>query len=142
VTALLQAPVGRDLPPGIQTWLEDRGMPIVRVADADDLVATCLRGRPRLILLDGRGKAEDIVVPLLERIKSDAYTGVIPSVVFTDPRPACIERAFAAGADEVLSDSFTEAEARIRLDVVLRRSDRDVMVHPSTRLPGAVEIDA
>jgi diguanylate cyclase (GGDEF)-like protein len=142
VTALLLAPTGRDLPPGIQTWLEDRGMPIVRVDDADALVATCLRGRPRLILLDGRGKAEDVVVPVLERIKGDPYTGVIPSVVFTDPRPTCIERAFAAGADEVLSDSFTEAEARIRLDVVLRRSDRDVMVHPSTRLPGAVEIDA
>ncbi|HEY8174661.1 MAG TPA: diguanylate cyclase [Gemmatimonadaceae bacterium] len=29
-----------------------------------------------------------------------------------------------------------------RLDAMLRRSDRDLTVHPSTRLPGAVEIEA
>ena len=30
----------------------------------------------------------------------------------------------------------------LRLDVMLRRADRDVHVHPSTRLPGAPEIEA
>ena len=30
----------------------------------------------------------------------------------------------------------------MRLDAMLRRSDRDLYVHPSTRLPGAVEIEA
>jgi GGDEF domain-containing protein len=38
--------------------------------------------------------------------------------------------------------SLGEVEARIRLDAMLRRSDRDLVVHPSTRLPGAVEIEA
>jgi diguanylate cyclase (GGDEF)-like protein len=31
---------------------------------------------------------------------------------------------------------------KIRLDAMLRRSDRDLYVHPSTRLPGAIEIEA
>ena len=34
------------------------------------------------------------------------------------------------------------SEVTIRLDAMLRRSDRDLYVHPSTRLPGAVEIEA
>ena len=35
-----------------------------------------------------------------------------------------------------------EAEQLVRLDAMLRRSDRDLVVHPSTRLPGAVEIES
>ncbi len=35
-----------------------------------------------------------------------------------------------------------DAEARRRLDVLLRRSDRDTYVHPSTRLPGTDQIEA
>ena len=49
---------------------------------------------------------------------------------------------FAAGADEVLAPNTPDAEVAIRLDVMLRRADRDVHVHPSTRLPGAPEIEA
>jgi GGDEF domain-containing protein len=47
-----------------------------------------------------------------------------------------MERCFAAGADEVLTEITPGAEARSRLNAVLSRSDRDIHVHPSTRLPG------
>ena len=46
------------------------------------------------------------------------------------------------GADEVMREGMAAAEATTRLDAMLRRSDRDLVVHPSTRLPGAVEIEA
>jgi diguanylate cyclase (GGDEF)-like protein len=46
------------------------------------------------------------------------------------------------GADEVLRAGMSEAETMHRLLLLLRRSDRDVYVHPSTRLPGTVEIEA
>jgi diguanylate cyclase (GGDEF)-like protein len=142
MTAIVHSAESRPLPVGVQDWLSRAGLAVLRVQDADEVVETTLRSRPRVILTDGRGSCESAALALLKRIKGDVYTAVIPTVMLTDADPRCVERSFAAGADEVLSPSFPEAEASIRLDVVLRRSDRDVMVHPSTRLPGAAEIDA
>jgi diguanylate cyclase (GGDEF)-like protein len=142
LNAIVHSAEARPLPAEVQSWLGKAGLTIVRFDDADEVVETTLRGRPRLILLDGRGSCESEALALLKRIKGDVYTAVIPTVIMTDADPRCVERSFGAGADEVLSPSFPDAEASIRLDVVLRRSDRDVMVHPSTRLPGAAEIDA
>jgi diguanylate cyclase (GGDEF)-like protein len=142
LTAIVHSAESRPLPKGVESWLAALGLSVERLDNPDDVAATAMRGRPRVILLDGRGSCESGALTLLKRIKADAYTGVIPTVMFTDADPRCVAQAFAAGADEVLSPSFPEAEASIRLDVMLRRSDRDVMVHPSTRLPGAAEIDA
>jgi diguanylate cyclase (GGDEF)-like protein len=142
MSAIVHSAESRPLPPGVQSWLAGAGLTVLRVDDADEVVEKTLRARPRVILMDGRGSCESGALSLLKRIKGDVYTAVIPTVMLTDADPRCVERSFAAGADEVLSPSFPDAEASIRLDVVLRRSDRDVMVHPSTRLPGAVEIDA
>jgi diguanylate cyclase (GGDEF)-like protein len=47
-----------------------------------------------------------------------------------------------AGADEVLTPTMPDALATARLAALLRRSDRDTDVHPSTRLPGARGIEA
>jgi diguanylate cyclase (GGDEF)-like protein len=53
-----------------------------------------------------------------------------------------LQAAFEAGADEVVIDGMNGEEASLRMDVLLRRSDRDVFVHPSTRLPGTIDIEA
>ena len=142
MTAIVHSAESRLLPRGVEAWLEKAGLTVDRLGDPDAVIDTTLRGRPRIILMDGRGSCEHAALGLLKRLKADAFTGVIPTVVFTDAEPRCVAQAFAAGADEVLSPSFPDAETSIRMDVVLRRSDRDVMVHPSTRLPGAAEIDA
>jgi GGDEF domain-containing protein len=76
------------------------------------------------------------------RLKADSYTAVVPTVMVSADGDAAFAAAFASGADEVVRTSLGEDEARIRLDAMLRRSDRDLVVHPSTRLPGAVEIEA
>ena len=68
-------------------------------------------------------------------------TGVVPAVVVSSDDFASFDAAFNAGADEVVHEHQAAAEVRIRLDAMLRRSDRDLYVHPSTRLPGAVEIE-
>jgi len=99
-----------------------------------------LRGRPRLVVLDARtdvGSAE----AASRRIKADSYTGVVPTVVLTRHAGEVMERCFAAGADEVLSDDTPPGELVSRLNAVLARSDRDVHVHPSTRLPGTDAIE-
>jgi len=54
---------------------------------------------------------------------------------------ADVQAAFGAGADEVLTPVFGPEEQRARLDVLLMRTERDVSVHPSTRLPGTNEIE-
>jgi diguanylate cyclase (GGDEF)-like protein len=76
------------------------------------------------------------------RLKADSFTGIVPAVVLIDESVGAFDRALEAGADEILRPSTSDTEARQRLDLLLRRSDRDVYVHPSTRLPGTIEIEA
>jgi GGDEF domain-containing protein len=52
-----------------------------------------------------------------------------------------VQAWFASGSDEVITGLFTPAEQRARLDSMLVRTERDVSVHPSTRLPGTTEIE-
>jgi len=55
--------------------------------------------------------------------------------------PAEVQSWFSAGTDEVITGLFSPAEQRSRLDAMLVRTERDVSVHPSTRLPGTTEIE-
>ena len=107
--AIVHSAESRPLPAGVETWLGTAGLTVHRVDDPDAVVATALRGRPRVILMDGRGSCESEALGLLARIKRDNYTAVIPTVMLTDADPRCVERSFAAGADEVLSPSFPDA---------------------------------
>jgi GGDEF domain-containing protein len=52
-----------------------------------------------------------------------------------------VQSWFTSGADEVLTGLFSPAEQRSRMDAMLVRTERDVSVHPSTRLPGTTEIE-
>jgi GGDEF domain-containing protein len=49
--------------------------------------------------------------------------------------------ALEAGADEVLGHALSERECGLRLRMALRRAERDVSVHPTTLLPGTVQIE-
>jgi GGDEF domain-containing protein len=74
-------------------------------------------------------------------MKGDSYTGIVPCIILASDSDEAFAAAFDAGADEVVRSGVPEAETMTRLNVMLRRSDRDLFVHPSTRLPGAVEIE-
>ena len=76
-----------------------------------------------------------------QRLKADSFTGIVPAVVLTRAEEKSFASAFDAGADEVLRDGLGAVEVPLRLNALLRRSDRDTFVHPSTRLPGAMEIE-
>ena len=75
------------------------------------------------------------------RLKQDSFTGIVPVVLASRSEEAAFAAAFDGGADEVIRDGITGHEVMLRLDALLRRSDRDTYVHPSTRLPGTVEIE-
>lgn len=139
--ALIFSAEDGQLPDALRRWLGALGVPLVTVRNGDELMALALRGRPRVVAFDAR-LDRDQAFGALRRLKGDSYTGVVPCVVVTDDNETVFADAFTAGADEVIRGSMAAAEAMTRLDAMLRRSDRDLVVHPSTRLPGAVEIEA
>ena len=99
-----------------------------------------LRGRPRLVLVDAR-QHPVAAIKMCRRLKQDSFTGIVPVMLATRDDDASFAAAFDAGADEVLRDGLGAHEVTLRLDAMLRRSDRDTFVHPSTRLPGTIEIE-
>ena len=140
-TAFIFAPDGQPLPNLVREWLERRGLPVTIVQTPDELMSAALRGRPRLVLIDARTHPV-AAFKGCQRLKADSYTSIVPVCVCTRSEDLSFAAAFDAGADEVLRDGINPADVPLRLDVLLRRSDRDTYVHPSTRLPGAVEIEA
>ena len=139
-TAILFSPTGQPVPATLSAWLERQSLSVVTVADENTLMALALRGRPRLVVFDAR-RALDPCDAACRRLKADSYTGIVPAVLWIAGDEQLV-RAFDSDADEVLRDGNSETEVEARLEVLLRRSDRDVRVHPSTRLPGTMEIEA
>jgi diguanylate cyclase (GGDEF)-like protein len=133
---------GRDEPSWLAAWLDELGGPRRSTDDPESIVATALKARPRLIVLDARGERswQDRSLGTCRRLKRDAFTGIVPVLMLVPS--ARFAEAFAAGADEVLREDVTAEEASARTTALLRRSDRDTDVHPSTRLPGTREIEA
>jgi GGDEF domain-containing protein len=129
-----------ELPKALGDWLTGLRLKVVHVATADALMALALRGRPRVVAFDARERSGESW-KALDRLKSDSYTGVVPCVALVGDSAADFKAAFAAGADEVVRPKDVGEEIATRLSAMLRRSDRDLTVHPSTRLPGAVEIE-
>ena len=140
-SAIHFAPDGRPAPAVVGGWLGELGVPVHTVKRPEDVLELSLRSRPRAIVLDLRGSA-DVGLKLCRRLKTDSYTGVSPLVALTPNDDAAFATAFEAGADEVLRDGVRDAEVTQRLGALMRRSDRDTGVHPSTRMPGTVEIEA
>lgn len=134
---------GDPLPPTVAAWVAEAGLAPLAVRTGDELLAIALRGRPRLVILDGRGRSPaDGAWDACRRLKRDSFTGIVPVVALVDDSPGAFEVAIEHGADEVIRNGMPGREATQRLDLLLRRSDRDVYVHPSTRLPGTIEIEA
>jgi GGDEF domain-containing protein len=125
----------------VRAWLASLGVPTVKVGDADELIGMALRGRPRVVVFEMRRDAER-ALSALRRLKADSYSAVVPAVAVVPDDASAFAAAFRGGADEVIRDQGEDGDVLIRLDALLRRSDRDLYVHPSTRLPGAVEIEA
>ncbi len=140
-SAILFSPHDLATPDVVQRWLGDLGIPLLRVRDDEALMSVALRGRPRVVVFDARANSE-AVLGALTRLKSDSYTGVVPAVVVSHDDATAFDDGFRAGGDEVIREHLNVEEAAIRLDALLRRSDRNLYVHPSTRLPGAIEIEA
>ncbi len=122
-------------------WAAAQGLGIEAHPDPDETATLVLRGRGAMVLIDERSRHPE-GIELVGRIKGDPSTAIVPVTILTDRHnSAIIVEWFGAGADEVLSPMIDPAEQRARLDALIVRTERDVGVHPSTRLPGTNEIE-
>jgi diguanylate cyclase (GGDEF)-like protein len=135
------APGGGDPPRAVQDFAARLGYEIIQDSDPASVLARVRRSYPAALVIDVSADPEE-GLDLCRRVKAEAFTAVIPIIVCALQGGA--ERATAAleaGADEVLTPVVTERESDLRLALALRRAERDVSVHPTTLLPGTVQIE-
>ena len=140
-TILFFSPDGGAVPPLIEQWALAHAFPLRVYRNADEIAAIVLRGHPSMLFVDADTSGRD-GLELVRRLKSDAFTAIVPvTALIAAHEAAQVQEWFAIGADEVLTGIFPPAEQRARIDAMLNRTERDVSVHPSTRLPGTTEIE-
>ena len=125
----------------MSAWIEAQEASVVTLSSADELMSIGRRARPRFVIFDARRKSEPALAAL-HRIKKDSYTGVVPCAVLCGKSAEALEESFDMGADEVIRDGMQAPEAVRRLTAMLIRSERDLIVHPSTRLAGTSAIES
>lgn len=134
------SPTSGAVPDLVASWLAARGLPVSAVAEESQIVAMTLRTLPTMVLISG--EAGEAGNALCRKLKVDSYSAIVPVAFLENHHDGpTVHAAFRAGADEVLTPIFDPDEQRERLDALLRRTERDVSVHPSTRLPGTNEIE-
>lgn len=130
-----------DPPQALSAHVDEKGSTLVRAEGAGDVLALVNRGHPSLVVLDGDGEAEE-VCELIATLKSDPFSAIVPVIVWSESTGTdVIGRILMAGADDFLKHDMEEQEKLLRLDTVSRRAERDVSVHPTTRLPGTAMIE-
>ncbi len=140
-TIIFYSPDARLVPTLVRQWADAKSFPLLALDCAEEVEAIVLRGFPCLLFMNADHTGEGGVA-LVQRLKSDAFTAIVPiAMLSSSHEPAAVQSWFAAGADEVITELFPAEEQRARLEAMLVRTERDVSVHPSTRLPGTNEIE-
>lgn len=140
-TILFFSPDGCPVPTLVRQWAAAHAFPLLMFSQPDEVESIVLRGHPCLLFVDGDNSG-NVGVGLVRRLKSDAFTAIVPITTLAGTHhPEQVQAWFTSGADEVLTGLFSPAEQRSRMDAMLVRTERDVSVHPSTRLPGTTEIE-
>ena len=132
---------GRSEPSELVSQFGERdGLTVLSVRRPDDVRALLNRTFPKCLIMEIGPQAED-VLGLCAGLKQDAFTAIVPVVVLVpEGEPDLAADLLAAGADEVIQGGVPHREKLLRLEQVLKRADRDVSVHPTTRLPGTNHI--
>ncbi len=139
-TVIYFSPTERPAPDLVSAWAEELPIPLIAIQDAHEVETAALRSPPALIIIDADGG--NTGVDVCRSLKGDPYTAIVP-IAFVSGHHGSdqVREWFDAGADEVLTPIVAPAEQRSRLGVLLSRTERNVAVHPSTRLPGTTEIE-
>ena len=118
----------------------DSGLLLNEIDDANEVIALVNRTFPAGIVVDTLG--DEGTLQLCKLLKADAFSAIVP-VLLNVPadRHDLVLSGLEAGADEVLTDDTPDRECVLRMRMILNRADRDVSVHPTTRLPGTPQIE-
>lgn len=128
---------GGAAPSVVRSFALQHGLLVSPVRDVSEVIAVVNRAFPAGIVVDA---VTDETVRMCRLLKSDAFTAIVPVVMLATHDDGVL-RALEAGVDEVLTPVMGTAEQALRLNVLVHRADRDVGVHPTTRLPGTVQIE-
>ena len=140
-TILFFGPVDHPVPELVRRWAEGKGFPLTVFDRPDEVEAIIMRGHPSLLFVNGELMGAQALT-LVASLKADPFSAIVPVTILEGAHdPGAMQAWFAAGADEILTAIFPPAEQRARLDAMLVRTQRDVAVHPSTRMPGTTEIE-
>jgi GGDEF domain-containing protein len=130
-----------EAPDLVARFSAENGLRIQPIESVDDVLSLMNRSFPACVVADATKGLEE-ALDLCRHVKSDPFTAIVPVVVLVDGDGRHFSaEALEAGADEVVAAAVSEAEQWHRFGLVLRRAARDVSVHPSTRLPGTVQIE-
>ncbi|HSJ10855.1 MAG TPA: diguanylate cyclase [Longimicrobiales bacterium] len=133
------SPGAATCPDILHAFAAEQEMRVETCSAAEDVVALVNRGYPAGVFVDATAADPS---PICTQLKQDAFSAIIPIIVMAPQRdPAVVLAALDSGADEVLTDAMDAREQLLRLRMTLRRADRDVSVHPTTRLPGTIQIE-
>ena len=138
---LHHSPSGRDVPRAVREFAARNSCELLAVGSATEVLARVSRAYPAAMIIDGSEPADAALV-LCRQMKAEAFTAVVPVIVYVESAgPEAAAAALEAGADEVVTGSMSARETELRLQLALRRTERDVSVHPTTRLPGTAQIE-
>ena len=115
------------------------GMTVAHAPSCATVIELVNRSFPACIVFGS--PVDEEAIRTCRALKGDAFSAVIPVIFLSDGAESHALEAMEAGADELLTANMTPEEKGIRLQVTLKRADRDVSVHPSTRLPGTAQIE-
>ena len=119
----------------------EHGYSLLAVEGAEGVHALLNRSFPSCLVLDG-GDDPAPMLDLCARVKRDTFTAIVPVILLIPSNQSDLAAdCLAAGADEVVSQAGSDREQSLRFESVVRRAQRDVAVHPTTRLPGTVQIE-
>jgi GGDEF domain-containing protein len=139
---LHHSPHGRTAPGAVREFASGEGFPVVEVPRAQDIGVRVSRTYPAALVIDATAPA-DGALELCRQMKNDAFTSVVPVVMYLatgEGSDGIVAAALEGGADEVLNGSGSAREFLLRLRMAVARAERDVGVHPTTLLPGTVQI--
>jgi diguanylate cyclase (GGDEF)-like protein len=126
---------------GIREFALRMQLTIVEETTIAGVVERVRRIHPAAVVIDGSPPVND-GIELCARLKREAFTAIIPVIVHAGSGGGeLVATALEAGADEVLGPGISNREIDLRMALALRRAHRDVSVHPTTLLPGTVQIE-
>ncbi|MGD8277947.1 MAG: diguanylate cyclase [Gemmatimonadota bacterium] len=134
------SPGARPTPPVLLAFGQLQGLQVATMSEDTDVGALVNRTLPAGIVIDTDD--ERAALQVCRTLKSDPFSAIVPVALIAPPgREDLVLSGLEAGADEVLTGGMEEREQILRLRMLLHRADRDVSVHPTTRLPGTIQIE-